>query len=93
MSQTLRIKVTPRASSNTIVGWCGEAHDELALKVTAPAEGGKANTAVIKLLARTLNIPKTAITIVRGDTARHKLVVLDTDSEVFEAWIASLSEL
>jgi len=73
----LRIKVTPRASSNAIVGWLDEKREVLVVKVTAPAEGGKANAAVIKLLAEELNIPKSAIQIKRGSTSRHKLVALN----------------
>ena len=84
---TLRLKVTPRASANAIVGWLDDSHEELSLKVTAPAEGGKANAAVIRLLADALRIPKSAVTILRGEASRHKLVALDVDQEVFDAWL------
>ena len=73
----LRIKVTPRASSNAVVGWLDEQREVLLVKVTAPAEGGKANAAVIKLLAEEFGIPKSAISIKSGHTSRHKLVSLD----------------
>jgi len=87
---TLRIKVTPRASSNVVVGWLDEHREELSLKVTAPAEGGKANDAVIKLLAQDLSIPKSAIQIQRGTTSRHKLISLEVPPEVLAVWLDSL---
>lgn len=88
----LRVKITPRASSNTIVGWLGldENSRELSIKVTAPAEGSKANAAVIKLLAGELGIPKSAISIERGLTSRHKLVSLGVSSEVLATWLQML---
>ena len=84
---TLRLRVTPHASANAIVGWLGDTREELSLKVTAVAEGGKANAAVIQLLARELKIPKSAVSIQRGETSRHKLVAIDIDHEVFNTWL------
>lgn len=83
----LRVKVTPRASANTVVGWLGEEREELSLKVTAAAEGGKANAAVARLLARELKIPKGAVHIQRGETSRHKLIALDVSQDVLDAWL------
>ena len=45
--------------------------------MTAPAEGGKANRAVTKLLAGALGVPKSRLTLVRGTTARDKVFRLD----------------
>ena len=87
MPVTLQVKVTPRASCNAVIGWLDEQHEELSLKVTAPAEGGKANEAVIKLLAKELSIPKSAIKIQRGATSRHKLISLEISPEVLTAWL------
>ena len=42
--------------------------------VSAPAEGGKANAAVIEALAERLNVPKSSVRIVRGLTGRNKEV-------------------
>jgi len=83
----VRIKVTPRASINAVVGWLDEAHEELSLKVTAAAEGGKANAAVIELLAHELDIPKSSVTIQRGHTSRHKLVAIDVDAADLDIWL------
>ena len=47
--------------------------------VTAPAEGGKANRAMIKLLARELRLPASAMHIASGATARQKSVQIAGD--------------
>ncbi|WP_028081206.1 DUF167 domain-containing protein [Solimonas soli] len=66
----LAVKVTPGASRNALLGWHGEA---LKLAVTAVPERGKANAAVQALLAETLRLPKSAISLRRGDTQSQKL--------------------
>ena len=88
----LRIKVTTRASSNVVVGWLDEHREVLALKVTAPAECGKANAAVVRLLADELNVPKSAIQIKSGSTSRHKLVSIDAPKEALNAWFDTLAQ-
>jgi uncharacterized protein len=45
--------------------------------VTAPPVDGKANDAVRKLLARQLGLPPGRVTVVRGETARDKLIEVD----------------
>lgn len=70
---TLAIKVTPRAPRNEI----GEALGaELRVKVTAPPVDAAANEALTRLLAETLDCPRSAVQIVRGQTSRHKIVKL-----------------
>ena len=60
---------------------------ELSVKVTAVAEGGKANAALVKLLANELNIPKSAVAIQHGATSRHKLISLDVAPDILNAWL------
>lgn len=67
----LKLKVAPKASRNAITGWLA---DELKIMVTAPPEKGKANKAVIEVLAAGLDVPKQAITIVGGHTSVRKTV-------------------
>lgn len=70
---TLAVKVTPRAPKNEI----GEALGaELRVKVTAPPVDAAANEALIRLLAKKLDCPRSAVQIVRGQTSRHKVVKL-----------------
>lgn len=56
----LKIHLTPNASHNKIEGWsCDDKGEKrLRVKVTATPESGKANEALIKLLSKTLRIPK-----------------------------------
>jgi uncharacterized protein YggU (UPF0235/DUF167 family) len=45
--------------------------------VAAPAEGGRANEAVIGLVAATLEVPRNSVRIVSGRTSRRKVVEVD----------------
>lgn len=73
-SARLRLRVIPGASRSEVVGRHGEAWK---LRVTAPAESGKANDAVVDLLATTLEIPRARIEIVSGRGSRDKTVVVE----------------
>ncbi len=68
---TISVKVVPRASREEIVGW---RDGELRLRVTAPPQDGRANAAVIALLAAALGVRKSAVTIAAGHAAPHKRV-------------------
>lgn len=70
----LELKVTPKASRTALKGWMG---DVLKLGVTAAPERGKANEAVIALLAEVLRLPVSAIRVVRGQTSAQKWVEID----------------
>ena len=72
------IRVTPRASANAVAG---ERDGVLLVRVTAPPIEGKANDAVVALLARTLGTPRGAIQVVRGAGARTKRVSVPRDAE------------
>lgn len=67
----LDVRVTPGATRERIVEGADGA---LAIHVTAPPSDGKANAAVIKLLAKALGVPKSRIELVRGATSRSKLL-------------------
>lgn len=69
----LSIKVQPRASKNEI----GEALGaELKVKVTAPPVDSAANEAVLRLLADVLDCPRGSVQLVRGNTSRHKQILI-----------------
>ncbi|MGA3007201.1 MAG: DUF167 domain-containing protein [Opitutaceae bacterium] len=70
----LAVKVIPGASRNEICGWMGES---LKVKLTAPPVDGRANEALLEFLAAELGRPRRTLTIVRGETARQKLVRID----------------
>jgi uncharacterized protein (TIGR00251 family) len=69
---TLRVKVTARSASSEIVGELVDG--TLKVKIAAPPERGKANQALIALLAEHYRVPRTSVTIVSGHTASLKLV-------------------
>lgn len=68
----LAVRATPRAKRDAI-----EPGDPLRIWVTAPADEGRANEAVRKLLAKALGIAPSRLTLLRGQTARDKLFVVD----------------
>jgi uncharacterized protein len=68
---TFAVRVQPRARRNEIVGETGKV---LKLAITAPPAEGKANAACIELLAKTLKVPKSSVSIAAGETSRNKLV-------------------
>jgi len=65
----LHVRVQPRARANAVKGWHGEA---LRVSVTAAPEDGRANRAVIALLAETFDIAPSSISLVRGAASRDK---------------------
>ena len=67
----LALKVSPGAKRNALGSWYGEA---LKVYVTAAPEKGKANEAVVELLAQALGVARTRISVVSGQTSSQKLV-------------------
>lgn len=70
----LRVRLQPRAKRNEIVGLRDGA---LVVRVTAPPVDGKANAALCKLLAKTLGVAPGTVAVVRGLSAREKVVRMD----------------
>jgi hypothetical protein len=87
----LRLKVAPKAKRNAIGGLQPEADGGVVLKVavTAAPEDGKANAAVIALLAKEWGVAKTAISVVAGATDRRKLVEIRGSTADLTARIAA----
>lgn len=67
------VKVQPRASKNAVGEVVGR---ELKIKVSAPPVDSAANRAVVELLAQTLDCARGAVQIVRGQTSRHKQILV-----------------
>ena len=93
-----RLKVTPKAKRNQIGGLLDEPDGGKAVKVsvtTAP-EDGKANAAVIALLAAEWGVAKSAISVVSGATDRRKLVEIRGPSQELlarlQGWLAARKE-
>lgn len=66
----------------------GQAH--LKARVTAVPEKGKANKALVALLSKALKVPKSAVSVVSGETARQKILRIDADPEDLKCKIEAL---
>jgi uncharacterized protein (TIGR00251 family) len=85
----LTLRVSPGAKRSTVVGRHGTAWK---VRVSAPPEGGKANDAVVRLLADTLSVPIASLTIVSGHGSRDKTVSLEgLDPDEIERRLAEAS--
>jgi uncharacterized protein len=71
MTALLRLKVTPNAPANAVLG---ESDGVIRLKLQAPAVEGKANAALVAFLAETLQVPKAAVSLKGGRRSRLKQV-------------------
>lgn len=70
----LSLKVVPGSSRDEIVGWLG---DSLRVKVKAPPEKGRANDAVVALLADRLRVDASSISVGSGHGSPAKIVAVD----------------
>ncbi len=92
----IALKVTPKAARAGIAGVEADAAGRAVLKVrvTEAPEGGKANAAVIKLLAKAWKLPKGALKVVAGAKNRRKtLLVAGDPAELvprLTAWLRTL---
>jgi hypothetical protein len=68
------VRVTPRAGRDRVDG---VADGTLRVRVAAAPADGAANAAVLRLLAGELDLPRSAVTLAGGATARHKRVAVD----------------
>jgi uncharacterized protein (TIGR00251 family) len=69
----VRLRVSPGSGRAEIVGRHG---DGWKVRVTAPPEDGRANDAVVRLMAEKLALPLSSVTIVSGHGARDKIIEL-----------------
>ena len=86
----LRLRISPNASKNQFIF----TDDMIKLKITAQPIENKANKAVIEYLSKLFKVPKTKITILKGDTSKEKsLLIKTTDIEKIENIKTILSEV
>lgn len=71
---TLRLRVQPGARRTEVVGEHGE---QLKVRVAAPAEGGRANAELVRLLAAWAGVRRAGVRIVAGAGSRSKVVEVD----------------
>jgi len=86
---SLRVKAHPGARRQGISG----VHDgALKIEVTAAPEKGKANKAIIKVLAAALDVPRSSIQIVSGETSGNKKILIsNADQTVIQNKLAELT--
>jgi uncharacterized protein (TIGR00251 family) len=70
----VEVRVVPRATASTIAG---ERDGALLVRLAAPPVDGKANEALVAFLAATFDVPKRRVTLVHGETSRHKRVLVE----------------
>jgi uncharacterized protein (TIGR00251 family) len=80
------VRVTPRASRDAVEG--ADDAGVIRVRVTAPPADGAANKATLKLLAKSLGVPRSRLTIVSGTASRHKRVQVKgvTKAILVERW-------
>lgn len=78
-SEILAVRLTPRGGRDRIDGWALDADGRpyLKVRVASPPVDGAANAALLSLLAKTLGVPRSAVRLAAGDTARLKRLELD----------------
>lgn len=81
MGARITVRVTPRSARDSIEAGAGGV---FLVRVTAPPDEGKANAAACRVVAGALRVPKSAVSVLRGMTARVKTVEVAglTDEEV-----------
>lgn len=71
----LRLRISPNASKNQFIF----TEDMIKLKITAQPIENKANKAVVEYLSKLFKVPKTKISILKGDTSKEKTLLIKTD--------------
>jgi uncharacterized protein len=71
----LRVRVRPGARDERLRGWHGDG--ALKVEVTAPPEGGKANEAVVRLLADALGVRRIEVAVAQGHSSRSKVIEIE----------------
>ncbi|MEY2399879.1 MAG: uncharacterized protein QOJ00_3053 [Actinomycetota bacterium] len=78
-SAVLRLHVQPGAGKTAIVGRHGDA---MKIRVAAPPEGGRANDAVVALIAQTFDVKLASVSLISGESSRAKRVQIDGVAQV-----------
>jgi uncharacterized protein len=87
------LRVTPRGGRDAIddIETLSDGRSVLKLRVRAVADGGEANRAVTELLAKSLGVPKAAVRLTSGATARLKQVAIDGNPAALDIALRKLT--
>ena len=79
METRLTVRLTPRGGADRIEGWGADAAGRplLKVRVSAPPVEGEANAALEKLIAKALGLPRSAVNVATGQTARVKFLAIE----------------
>ena len=83
----LRIKVKPNSKSDEVIR---EADGSIKVKIKAPPVEGKANKYLIEYVAARLQLPKSKVTLLKGETNHFKTLSIDAEEAVVEKLLATL---
>lgn len=88
------LRLTPKGGRNSINGWSRDANGATLLRarVASPPENGKANDALLLLLSTAFGVPRSAVRIVAGTTARTKRIWIGGDRHLLAARLNQLGE-
>ncbi len=91
---TFHVRLTPKGGRDAVEGWdtASDGSEHLKARVRAVPEDGQANTALIALLAETLSVSKSSISIVSGATSRLKRVQITGDHVALAARLEGLAK-
>ena len=83
----INVHVTPKSGRDVLCGIEADAKGQalLKLKVTAAPDGGKANIAVCNLIAKSIKVGKSFVTVKRGHKSRYKQIEIDCDKDKFDS--------
>lgn len=89
---TFQVRLTPNASKDVIEAWraASDGSVHLAVRVRAVPEKGKANAALVALLAKQLGLPKRDVDVIRGATSRLKTVRIAVEGAALQPVTALL---
>jgi len=90
---TLHVRLTPKSSRDALEGieTLADGQSVLKARVRAVPEDGKANDALIKLVAKSLKIPASRAKLTSGATSRHKVLALEGDGAELSAKLEALA--
>jgi uncharacterized protein YggU (UPF0235/DUF167 family) len=89
------VRLTPKGGRDAVEGWvrAADGKPHLKARVRAAPEDGKANAALLALLAKELGVAKSALVITGGEKARLKTVAATGDTSVLAARFETFGEL
>ena len=75
----VNIKISPNSKKNEIIKT--KTNSETKVKITAQPIDGKANKCLVEFLSKNFKVPKTSIKIIKGETAKEKMILFETTDE------------